>query len=346
MRGCARALVAPPGRPPLSADARVRWVRSGVAHLPAQRATAGEMSGPAALRSAGAMVSLNAPSRRACDPQRAAGHGGTLSGLERAPCDTPMRASLAAVSPESLRPVLQRVVRPWPRGQARAPRAWREDHSWLGRAGTGAGAANTLHGASGRHPVHRHGRVTDAPQRWGAAMVPPDGRAGMPWRPEPLVPPEGTDHQAGARHAAQRCMTKGRQDHPQRHGRVTADSRRSQAPPWRPCKRPLGMTSWGSTQASLPCGSLRGRRRSPRGVSPLLRDPPAPPVWGSACAWSLPCRARPRTRPCGALSAPPGTGARPRGRTAAGCPTCGCPHARSPVSGGGAEPGGSGRRRR
>jgi hypothetical protein len=105
-----------------------------------------------------------------------------------------------------------------------------DDGSLLAREGTGALAANTRHGASCRPQVHRHGSTTSAHHRLGAAMLHPDVRAVMPVRPAPLVPPEGTDHHAGARHAATRVMAKWRQDHPHLKGIVTADRLRAHAP--------------------------------------------------------------------------------------------------------------------
>ena len=225
------SLVAPKGRKPLAADALFRLVRSGFATIPDPRSTAVEIACTEALRSACARCSLTSPSRLAFDTQRAADTLGTISGSERAPCDPPRRERLAPVSPASLRLVCQRVVRPWPRGKAREPMACRADHSWLCLEGTGSGAAKTLHGGSCLPTGHRNGSVPYDSQRVGAARVHPDGRAVMPWRPEPMVTQEGTDNHAGERQAAQRFLPKVRQDPPQRHGLVTADRRSAKAPP-------------------------------------------------------------------------------------------------------------------
>jgi hypothetical protein len=53
----------------------------------------------------------------------------------------------------------------------------------------------------------------------------------MPLLPAPMIKHDGTEKKDGARQAAKRCMTKLRQDHPQRKGIVTADSRSANAPP-------------------------------------------------------------------------------------------------------------------
>ncbi len=66
-----------------------------------------------------AMVALTAPWLLACDKERAEDHGHTSYGLQRVPCDPPMRANLDPVSPPWLRPVCQSVLRHRQRGKAR-----------------------------------------------------------------------------------------------------------------------------------------------------------------------------------------------------------------------------------
>jgi hypothetical protein len=48
--------------------------------------------------------------------------------------------------------------------------------------------------------------------------------------PEPMVTQEGTENNAGARHAATRCVIQFRQDPLTRKGIVTEDSLRANAP--------------------------------------------------------------------------------------------------------------------
>jgi hypothetical protein len=64
----------------------------------------------------------------------------------------------------------------------------------------------------------------------GAAIIHPDQRAVMPLMPEPIVTCDGTDKNAGERHAAKRFVAKLRQDHPHLKFIVTEDSLRSTAP--------------------------------------------------------------------------------------------------------------------
>jgi len=74
--------------------------------------------------SAFAMVSLTSPSLLALDKERAEGHGHTIDGIERVPCDTHMRDILDPVSPELLRPWCKSVLGPWQRGKALEPMAF------------------------------------------------------------------------------------------------------------------------------------------------------------------------------------------------------------------------------
>ncbi|HSX81598.1 MAG TPA: transposase, partial [Candidatus Saccharimonadia bacterium] len=64
----------------------------------------------------------------------------------------------------------------------------------------------------------------------GAARLHPDVRAVMPLRPAPLGKHDGTDQNAGERHAAKRVIVQLRQDHSPLTCIVTADSLRAHAP--------------------------------------------------------------------------------------------------------------------
>src|SRR5215468_12212739 len=116
--GFPMAIVVPPVRKHLSADALFRLVRSGFASLPDHRLDETEIALTDALMSAFAMFSLKAPSLLAFDKERAEGNLHTIYGMERVPCDTHMRAILAPVSPKVLRPLFTSVLRQLPRGKA------------------------------------------------------------------------------------------------------------------------------------------------------------------------------------------------------------------------------------
>jgi hypothetical protein len=160
------------------------------------------------------MFALQAPSLLALDKERAEGHLPTSYGMERVPCDTYMRAILDPVSPKLFRPVFQSVFRQLQRGKALEPMACRAGHYGLARAGTGYVSSPTIHGASCVQKGHRTGALTSLHQRLGAAILHPDIRAVLPWMPAPMVRPDGTAKNDGARTAATRVVGKLRRDHP------------------------------------------------------------------------------------------------------------------------------------
>jgi hypothetical protein len=177
------------------------------------------------------MVSRKSPSLLAFAKERAAGNWATIYGLDRVPCDTSMREILDPVFPEALRPVFQRVFTPWQRGKALESMAFLAGHYFLALDGTGEFASKTMHGASCLHKGHRNGSVTSYHQRLGAAMVHPDGRAGIPLMPEAIVNHDGTTQNDCERHAAKRFVAQLRQDSPPLKFIVTEARRSSHAPP-------------------------------------------------------------------------------------------------------------------
>ena len=182
------------------------------------------------LMSAFAMFSLKSPSRRAFAKDRTEGHVDTIDGLEPVPGDTSMRERLDAVSPAWLRPLFTSIVRHLPRGQGLEEMALLDGAYGVALDGTGYVSATTIHGASCLPKGHRNGRVTYAHQMLGAALIHPDVRAVIPWRPEPIVKHDGADTHDGDRHAATRLVAQVRQDHPHLKCIVTADRLSSNAP--------------------------------------------------------------------------------------------------------------------
>jgi len=96
--------------------------------------------------------------------------------------------------------------------------------------GTGYFSSPTIHCASCLHKVHRNGSITYYHQLLGAAIIHPDFRAVIPLMPEPIVKPDGTAKNDGARNAAKRFIAKLRQDHPHLKCIITEDSLSSNAP--------------------------------------------------------------------------------------------------------------------
>lgn len=181
--------------------------------------------------SAFAMFSLPSPSRLAWDKERAEGHVATISGMARVPGDTHRRERLDPVSPEARRPSFPSVLRQRQRGQGLAAMGCLAGEYVLALDGPGSLSSSTLPWASCLPQVHRHGALSAAHQRLGAALRHPDQRAGIPLRPEPMITPDGPATHDGERHAAQRFMAKVRQDHPPRTCLLTAESLRANAPP-------------------------------------------------------------------------------------------------------------------
>jgi hypothetical protein len=229
--GFLMSIVAPKARQHLSADALFGLVRNGFAHIPAYRLSATDIALADALMAAFALFSLKAPSLLAFDKERVEGNVHTLYGIERVPCDTSLRAILDPVSPKWLRPVCTSVFRPLQRGKALEAMTFFDGHDLLALDGTEYCASKTMHCASWLQRGHRNGAVTYAHQMLGAAIIPPDQRAVIPLRPEPMVNRDGMDKNAGARHATKRFVGKLRQDHPHLKCIIPADSLSANAPP-------------------------------------------------------------------------------------------------------------------
>jgi len=223
-------MVAPKARTHLSADALFGLVHNGFAHIPAYRLSAPDIALADALMAACAMFSLTAPALLALAKERAAGNWHPIYSLERVPCDTYRREILAPVSPKGLRPVFTRVFRPRQRGKALAAMTFLEGHYLLALDGTEYFSSKTMHCASCLPRVHRNGSSTYAHQMWGAALIHPDRRAGIPLRPAPIVRHDGTSKNACERNAAKRFGAKLRQAHPPLKCIVTEDRLSSNAP--------------------------------------------------------------------------------------------------------------------
>ena len=224
------AIVVPKVRQHLSADALFGLVRNGFAHIPDYRLSETDIPLADALMSAFAMFSLKAPSLLAFDKERAEGNLHTIYGIERVPCDTPMREILDPVSPKVLRPLFKSIFRQLQRGKVLEAMMFLDGHYLLALDGTEYFSSKTIHCASCLHRVHRNGSITYVHQMLGAAILHPDQRAVIPLMPEPIVNCDGTDKNDCERNAAKRFVAKLRQAHPPLKCIVTEDSLRSNAP--------------------------------------------------------------------------------------------------------------------
>jgi hypothetical protein len=230
LSGVTMALVAPRERKHLSADALFSVVRSGFAAAPDYRLSDTDISLTDALMAAFALFSLKSPSLLAFDKHRVEGNLGTIYAIDHVPCDTQMREILDPVSPESVRPLFQRVFAQLQRGKALESLMFLDDYSLLALDGTEYFSSKTIHCASCLHKVHRNGSITYYHQMLGAALVHPDQRAVIPLMPEPIVKQDGTGKNDGERNAAKRFLAKLRKDHPHLKFIVTEDSLSSNAP--------------------------------------------------------------------------------------------------------------------
>jgi hypothetical protein len=224
------SMVAPKSRKHLAADALFRLVRNGFASLLKDRAAETGSALTDALMSAFALFSLTSPSRLAFDKERVEGNLQTIYGIAHTPCDPYMRELIDPVSPESLRPVFQDVFRQLQRGKALEPMMFFPGASLLALDGTGYVSSQTIHCQSCLRKVHRNGSLTYDHQMVGAAIIPPDCRAVIPFMPEPIVKQDGKAKNDCERNAAKRFLVKLRPDYPHLNFIITEDSLSSNAP--------------------------------------------------------------------------------------------------------------------
>ena len=223
-------MVAPQARQHRSADALLGLLRRGFADLAEHRSGQPDISLPDALMAAFALFALKSPSLLAFDQERTESNLQRVYGIERVPCDTAMREILEPVEPEFLRPLCTHVFRALQRGKGLEEMVFVEGHYLLALDGTGYFSSKQMHCASCLERHHRHGTITYSHQILGAALIHPDRREVMPLMPEPIVKQDGTEKNDCERHAAQRLITKLRQDHPHLKLIVTEDSLSSNAP--------------------------------------------------------------------------------------------------------------------
>jgi hypothetical protein len=224
------AMVAPQARKHLSADALLGLLRSGFADLAEHRSGKPDITLPDALMSAFALFALKSPSLLAFDQERTEGNLQRVYGIERVPCDTAMREILDPVEPEFLRPLFTHVFRALQRGKVLEEMVFVEGHYLLALDGTGYFSSQQIHCASCLERHHRNGTITYSHQILGAALIHPDRREVIPLMPEPIVKQDSTEKNDCERNAAQRLITKLRQDHPHLKLIVTEDSLSSNAP--------------------------------------------------------------------------------------------------------------------
>jgi hypothetical protein len=129
----------------------------------------------------------------------------SLYGVAQAPCDTPLRTVLDAVSPTELRaPVIDLHQQLQARGVLEGSR-------YLGGFlvtldGPGYCSSATIRGADGCEKPHRHGEVEDYPPLLGAVSVHPDQDQVLPLLPEAIPRQAGARTNAGDSKASNRRL--------------------------------------------------------------------------------------------------------------------------------------------
>ena len=221
----------PNGRQHRCADALLRSVQDVLCPMPDHRQGDPVIPLSDALMAAWALCSLQSPSLRAFDKERTEDNLQRVDGISRVPCETSMRDTLDPVKPEHLRPACKGGVRQRQRGKALEEMVFGEGHDLVALDGTGYWASPESHCDAWLDKHQRHGTGTYAHQMLGAALIHPDKRAVMPRMPAPIVKQDGPEKNDWERHAAQRFVTKWRQDHPHLNVIVPDESLRSHAPP-------------------------------------------------------------------------------------------------------------------
>lgn len=219
-------------RKDLSADALFRLVRAGFHDIPDAREGEVDISLGDALMSAFAMFSLKDPSALAFDERRRDPNDNfrTIYGIDRAPCDTHMRAILDPIDPELVRPLFRNVCRRLQRGKALEPFVYWEGHYLVSLDGTTYFSSTKVHCPACLEKHHRGGGVTYSHQLLGATLVHPDLKEVIPLAPEPIINQDGHTKNDCERNATRRWLKHFRQEHPHLPVVIVEDALSANAP--------------------------------------------------------------------------------------------------------------------
>ncbi len=170
------ALLLGHARKNLSADALFRLLRSRFDSLPDLRSGEVEIPLGDTLMSAFARFSLKDPSLLAFDHRRRDPNDNfrTISGINRVPSDSQMRAILDPLDPADMRPGFRDLFRPLQRGKVLERFSSLDDHSLLSLDGTTDFSSPKIPCSSCLVKHHRNGGVTSSHQLLGATLVHPD----------------------------------------------------------------------------------------------------------------------------------------------------------------------------
>jgi len=217
---------------PLSADALIGLVRTGLAQVPDPRADNSQIDLGDALMGGFAVFVLKDPSLLAFEERRLRdGNLRRLFKMDQVPCDTQMRTLLDEVDPDSLRPVFQRVHRELAQNEVLRPYVFLEGSYLLALDGTGYFSSKKVHCDTCQQKVNsKTGEVTYYHQLLAGAIIHPARREVLPVMPEPIQRADGEDKNDCERNAAKRFLDQLHQDYPHRTFTLTEDALSPNAP--------------------------------------------------------------------------------------------------------------------
>ena len=218
----------------LSADSLFRRLRSHFDSLPDPRPRSDAIRIPLGdvLMSAFAMFSLKDPSLLAFDHRRRnpLDNFRSISGIDRVPCDSQMRAVLDLLDPDHLRPGFSGVFRPLQRAKVLERFAYLDGCYLLSLDGTTYFSSSQIHCPSCLVKHHRGGGITSSHQLLGATLVHPDLQEVIPLAPEPIIQQDGQTKNDCERNATRRWLQQCRREHPHLPVIVVEDALAANAP--------------------------------------------------------------------------------------------------------------------
>lgn len=221
-------------RTQLSAPGLVKTIGQCFKRIPDQRRDP-EIALPDALMSGVAVFGLKYPSLLKFDEARehevTVRHNlKTLYGVERAPCDTQLRAILDPVEPTQLRAAFRAVHRELQRGKALEAYEYVDGHYLLSIDGTGHYASSAIHCPECCQKKTRDGKPHYYHQLLGAVLVHPQLKTVLPLMPEAITRQDGASKNDCERTAAKRLLQALREDFPTLKLIVIEDSLSSNGP--------------------------------------------------------------------------------------------------------------------
>jgi len=218
----------------LSAPSLLQAVRESFKTIPEHRRRQPEIPLADALMSGLAMFSLKYPSllkfdEAYADEQTLRHNLTSLYGVERAPCDTQLRAIADPVEPEQLRGAFRTLHQQVQRGKGLEAYEYWNGHYLVSVDGTGHYASSAVHCPDCCEKISG-GKTSYYHQLLGAVIVHPHLKTVLPLMPEAITRQDGNGKNDCERSAAKRLLKGIREDFPKRKLIVVEDSLSSNGP--------------------------------------------------------------------------------------------------------------------